>query len=181
MSVEIPGKLAYSDLAVVPDDGRRHELAEGELTVTPSPGTTHQRVVKRLCRALQDHFETGGIGEVFVAPTDLILTERDVFVPDLMVVDEPTSVTERGIEAPPLLVVEVLSPTTQANDRGVKARRYAALGVRNHALVDPLGETVECLALDGGAYRSRVRARGDGVWNHPDREGFEIPLERIWR
>src|SRR5262249_12827304 len=37
--------LTYRDYAALPDDGRRYELHDGELSVTPAPGTRHQRVI----------------------------------------------------------------------------------------------------------------------------------------
>jgi len=121
-------KLTYADLQITPDDGRRYELVRGTLLVTPSPRPRHQRISRRLTRLLEDYFTGIGRGEIFVAPTDVILTDEDVFVPDLLVVGDPSHVTERAIESPPLLVVEILSPSTRKQDRGIKAERYAELG-----------------------------------------------------
>ena len=39
-------RLTYEDYAALPDDGRRYELHEGELSVTPSPGTSHQATLR---------------------------------------------------------------------------------------------------------------------------------------
>ncbi len=85
MRSELKRKLDYSDLLVSPDDGKRYQLVRGDLYVTPSPSPVHQRISKRLQRQLEAYFETRSLGEVFNAPIDLILTEQDVFVPDLVV------------------------------------------------------------------------------------------------
>jgi Uma2 family endonuclease len=181
MATGIKRKLDYSDLQFTPDDGRRYELVRGDLLVTPSPSRTHQRVSKRLLRILEDYFENRAIGEVFCAPTDVILTPQDVFVPDLVIVADPNDNAERGIERPPLLVVEILSPSTRHVDRGVKSNRYAELGVVHYWIVDPEAKHIECLRSEGGAFRLVVEAEGHNSLTHPDWSGLEIDLAALWR
>jgi len=181
VSPELKRKLDYSDLSITPDDGRRYELVQGDLHVTPSPSPVHQRISKRLQRVLEDYFETRAIGEVFNAPIDLILTNQDVFVPDLLVVGDPMHVTKRGIEGPPLLVVEILSPSTGTRDRGIKARRYAELGVEHYWIVDPAKKRVECHRLSEGAFRPLIDAEGKTELAHPDWDGLAIDLASLWR
>jgi Uma2 family endonuclease len=181
VSPELKRKLDYSDLLVTPDDGKRYELVRGDLYVTPSPNPVHQRVSKRLERVLTDYFEGRGHGEVFHAPIDLILTSRDVFVPDILVVADAKHVSKRGIEGPPLLVVEILSPSTSKRDRGLKARRYAELGVGHYWIVDPAKKRIECHSLSEGAFRPRTVAEGDTRLVHPDWDGLVLDLAALWR
>jgi Uma2 family endonuclease len=181
MSPELKRKLHYSDLKVTPDDGARYELVRGELLVTPSPSLMHQRVSKRLSRTLMEYFEDRSIGEVFVAPTDVILTNHDVFVPDLLVVGHPADLSKRGIEGPPLLVVEILSPSTRRQDRGPKARRYAELGVDHYWIVDPDRRRVECHRLVQGSFRPVVHAEGNTTLVHPSWDGLTVDLAALWR
>ena len=100
MASELKRTLDYSDLQVTPDDGKRYELVRGGILVTPSPSPVHQRISKRLQRQLEAYFETRSLGEVFAAPIDLILTEQDVFVPDLVVVTDPGSYHEARHRVP---------------------------------------------------------------------------------
>ncbi len=181
MAPELEPKLNYSDLQVTADDGRRYELVRGELLVTPSPTPLHQRILKRLHLVMVGYFESRSIGEVFFAPVDLILTNQDVFVPDLLVVADPGHVSRRGIEAPPLLVAEILSPSTRKQDRGLKARRYAELGVSHYWIVDPDGKRVECYRLEDGVFRQRIEAEGDTTLEHPDWPGLVVDLAALWR
>ena len=174
-------KLTYADLQVTPDDGRRYELVRGALLVTPSPRPRHQRISRRLLLVLEDYFGRGRRGEVFHAPTDVILTDEDVFVPDLLVVADPNGITDRAIEAPPLLVVEILSPSTRRQDRGVKAERYAELGVAHYWIVDPEQERVELLRLEDGAYRLIAGGAGATSLAHPDWDGLVLDLGALWR
>ena len=79
--------LTYEDYAALPDDGRRYEIHDGELSVTPAPGTSHQRVSRNLNAILGAMSRTRGLGEVLYAPVDVILRtgrEIDVVQPDLI-------------------------------------------------------------------------------------------------
>ncbi len=58
--------LTYRDYEALPADGRRYELHEGELSVTPAPGTQHQWLVGELFALLREHVRTRGLGQVFV-------------------------------------------------------------------------------------------------------------------
>jgi len=174
-------KLDYSDYARIPPDGKRYELLDGDVYVTPALSPLHQRVSKRLQRQLEAYFEVSGRGEVFNAPIDLILTPHDVVQPDLVIVTDPGQVSGRGIEGPPALVVEVLSPSTRDHDRTVKARRYAALGIRHYWVVDPEASRVECYRGETAGYALVVKAEGEASMSHPDWPGLTISLAELWR
>src|SRR5437879_2452445 len=100
--------LTYGDYAALPDDGRHYELHRGELSVTPAPGTRHQEAVISLGSKLYEHVRSHGLGKVFVAPTDCILSSVTVVQPDILYVatDRLSMISERGIEGAPTLVVE---------------------------------------------------------------------------
>ena len=172
-------KLTYADYARIPDDGKRYEVLEGGLLVTPAPNIPHQRASKRIQRQLEDYFESRGLGEIFNAPVDVILSDHDILQPDL-VVARPGQISKRGIEGSPLLVVEILSPSTERRDRTSKGRRYAALGVPHFWLVDPERRIVECLRLEGGRYLLTSRGN-EGTLSHPDWPDFVLDLDVLWR
>lgn len=174
-------KLDYEDYARIPPDHNRYELLEGDLYVTPAPSPLHQRVSKRLQRRLEAYFEARGLGEVFNAPIDVILTNQDVVQPDLVVVTNSAQISARGIEGPPTLVVEILSPSTRDHDRTAKARRYSALGVPHYWLIDPEGSRVECYRAQAGVYALVIEGHGDGSVAHPDWPGLVLPLPELWR
>lgn len=174
-------KLDYSDYARIPPDGKRYELLAGELYVTPAPSPRHQRISRRLQRQLEDYFHGRGLGEVFNAPIDLILTPHDVVQPDLVVVTEAAQVSDRGIQGPPTLVVEVLSPTTREYDRTVKARRYAALGVHHYWVVDPESSRLECYRAQAAEYALVAQGEGDQTLTHPDWPDLSLTLAELWR
>jgi len=151
--------LTYSDYAALPDDGRRYELHQGELSVTPAPGVRHQRVIIPLGSRLYEHVRARGLGEVLVAPTDCILSNVTVVQPDILYVatDRQTIISERGIEGAPTLAVEVLSPSTARLDRDRKMKLYAEYGVPYYWIVDPETRSVEAYTLTGTAYALAAR------------------------
>jgi len=155
--------LTYADYAALPDDGRHYELHEGELSVTPAPGTRHQRVKINLFDILLHHVRNRGLGDLFDAPTDCILSDTSVVQPDIVFVDarHVSRVSERGIEGAPSLVVEVLSPSTERTDRGRKLELYAHHGIQHYWVVDPVARTIEGYVLDAGAYRLAGRVSGE--------------------
>ena len=54
--------LTYADYAALPDDGKRYEIHEGELSVTPAPGTRHQMVCANLGDVLRAHVKQRASG-----------------------------------------------------------------------------------------------------------------------
>lgn len=129
----------------LPDDGMRHELIDGELIVTPAPAWSHQRAVLALYRQLHDCVAAWGIGDVMVAPADIIFDQRTLVEPDLFVVPLVNGRRPRdwASVAQLLLVVEVLSPSTARYDRQLKRLRYQREGVPEYWIVDVASRLVE--------------------------------------
>ena len=180
MGPELRRKLDYSDYVSTPDDGKIYQIVEGNLYVNPSPSPAHQRVSRRLQLQLEAYFHGRSLGEVFNAPIDVILSDHDVLVPDLVVVSKPEFISNRGIEGPPILIVEVLSPSTQKQDRGPKARRYAASGVEHYWIVDPTAKRMECHRLEDQSFQLVAEFDGDSSFEHPDLTGLQIDLAALW-
>ena len=70
MTVKTP-LFTYDDLAQLPDDGKRYELADGDLLVGPAPTYDHQRIVWQFSRLLM-RAEDAGYGQGVVAPVDVV-------------------------------------------------------------------------------------------------------------
>ncbi len=152
---QIERPYTASDLATMPDDGRRYEVIGGELIVSPSPTTQHQRVSRRLTRLLDEYLERTGNGEVFAAPLDVLLGNHDILQPDFVIVlrENADRVTDAGIVGPPDLVVEILSPGSVAIDRVRKSATYATFGVPEYWIVDPATKTILAQKLVNGQYQ----------------------------
>jgi hypothetical protein len=77
-------KLTYDDFLLFPEDGERHELIDGEHSVTPSPNTKHQAVSGNLYFLVRSWLKDHPVGRIFYAPFDVVFTQFDVVEPDLL-------------------------------------------------------------------------------------------------
>ncbi len=144
---EVKKFYTYDDYLKI-DDGNRYELIEGELFLTPSPGTRHQFVAGNIFLLVSLYVQKAGSGKVFIAPLDVVLDEpakKNTFQPDVIFIsnDRLGIIEEARINGAPDLVVEVLSPATIRRDRGKKSRRYFLSGVKEYWLVDPQERLLE--------------------------------------
>ncbi|MEU8102861.1 Uma2 family endonuclease [Nonomuraea muscovyensis] len=150
----LPGVPPFTvdDLLKFPDDGNRYELFNGSLLVSPSPAPLHQRAIRRLERILEDAapLDLEPLGTV-----NLRVSAVDYYIPDLVVVPVerteavPLMFSPRDIR----LAVEVVSPSTQARDRGFKTGAYAEAGIPVYWRVEmDEGPTVYVYELDGETY-----------------------------
>jgi Uma2 family endonuclease len=132
------GGLTYADYAATPDD-ERWELIDGVLyRMAPAPNTKHQQVLFNLVSAFVLHFSRfGQQGQLFFAPTDLILSDGTTVQPDMLFVSEDRRgiITLRGCEGPPDLVVEIPSPSNTAHDLDVKRELYARFGIPEYLIL----------------------------------------------
>src|SRR5438309_6818965 len=79
-----PIKLTYEDYVDLPDDGRRYEILDGELEVSPAPAPRHQAVLRDLTLAVYAHVRERRLGEVYFAPIDVILADTSIVQPDFV-------------------------------------------------------------------------------------------------
>lgn len=176
------GRWSIADYERLPDDGQRYELLDGELRMTPAPGTTHQAISLRIAHHLYTLLEMSGTGRVFAAPIDVELGPATIVQPDIVVVlpDGRATITEQRIIGPPDLVVEIVSPGTASYDRREKRDSYGLAGVREYWIVDPASRTVELLTLDGTAYRSEHVYRGKAVLPSMVITGWDVATEQLF-
>ncbi|MBI4610415.1 MAG: Uma2 family endonuclease [Candidatus Rokubacteria bacterium] len=174
--------LTYKDYEALPADGRRYELHEGELSVTPAPSPAHQRVLRKLLMIVNPYVEAHGLGEVFVAPIDCILSDTTVTQPDIVYLESArlSAISARGIEGPPTLVIEILSPSTAQIDRGAKFQLYARHGVPHYWIVDLEARSIEAYSLSGGAYQLTARVSGSEPVSLPPFPDLELVPASLW-
>jgi Uma2 family endonuclease len=177
-------KLTYEDYLYLPEDGKRHEIIDGEHYVTPAPSIRHQRLVTRLGRLLDAFAAERGAGLALVAPTDVVLSETDVVQPDLLFVSKARMqrVTDANIRGAPDLVVEVLSAANRRTDEITKRDLYAKYGVSEYWIVDPELETVKVyrLAEKGFERAAELSAERQDALASPLLPGLEIPLAELF-
>ena len=148
-------RFTYEDLQHFPDDSKRRELINGEVYVTPAPTIRHQRIVANLLVLINDFLREHPLGEVFVAPVDVIFSEQDddVAEPDLIYLSKEKAniVSKRGIEGAPDWLIEVTSPSTVKRDFTLKRKLYQKYGVRLYWILDLDAEMIH--VWDEGEHR----------------------------
>jgi Uma2 family endonuclease len=175
-------KLTYEDYVHFPDDGRIHELIDGDHYVSPAPGTGHQRVSRRIQFQLYEQLEKPGLAEVFNAPTDIHLTEIDVVQPDLAVIDLTRKhiISPKKINAAPDLVVEILSESTAPRDRSLKRDLYQRAGVPQYWIVDPEANEVRPHRLSAEGVYEELPAQRERIEFRTERLHAVVDLTQVW-
>ncbi len=180
-------KWTYDDLLELPEDGKRHEIIDGEHFVMSSPVRRHQAILGRLHLAFGNFLANRpALGQVYLSPFDVVFSRFDVVQPDLLfVADDQTDIlTEKNVQGAPALVIEILSEGTRNHDEQTKRRLYARGGVREYWMVDTDGGvvTVYRRVARGMLCRiSRLTLRDHAVLTTPLLPEFELPLDRLFQ
>ncbi len=159
MATHIEPLLTVADLDLMPDDGNRYEVIEGELFVSRSPSLTHQSVSGNLFRSIDTYLIQNPIGRLWATP-GVIFSELSGVIPDLVFVsherrDEIASGDR--ITGAPDLVIEIVSPgaENERRDRIAKMQLYAKYGVKEYWIVDFEKRTIEVYFLEGRTLQLR--------------------------
>ena len=148
-------KLTYDDFLLFPDDGKRHELIDGEHYVTASPNTKHQRVSGNLYWLIRGYLEEHRIGRIFYAPFDVVFSHFDVVEPDLLYMSNARAaeiLTAQHVKGSPQLVIEIGSPSTRGRDETIKRRLYERSAVDEYWVVDPDVDLVRVYRRTGNRF-----------------------------
>ena len=155
MATEIKPLLTVADLDLMPDDGNRYEIIEGELLVSRAPGLVHQRVSRNLLVIIADYLARHPVGEVLATP-GVMFSELSGVIPDLIFIsNERRNEIASGerVTGAPDLVIEILSPGAEnaRRDRVAKRQLYGRYGVKEYWVVDPAQQVVEIYHSQDGA------------------------------
>ena len=172
--------LTREEFLGLPLDDLRHELVGTVHLVTPSPVPRHQLLAQRIFAQLLHPVVSAGRGEIFLAPIDVLLSQSDIVVPDLvLVLDRNRSIiTEQNLEGTPDLVVEVTSPSTKFRDLGVKRELYERHGVGEYWVVLPDESALLEYRLNEGSYGEPTRQTKRVELRALD--GVAVDLSKIW-
>jgi Uma2 family endonuclease len=178
----LPRKMTYSELLLLPEDGPRIELYDGEVWEMPSASVRHQQVSMNTAFLLREYENRAG-GRVLAAPLDVIFSELNVVQPDVLYF-VPERVALLNMDPRPRqrpdLVVEIGSPTTKHNDRGRKLRMFARYEVPEYWILEIDSRAIEIRSLRGSFYEVTVEASGDAVVTSPLLQDLSFPLPRLF-
>ena len=143
MSQTIDERIRWTitDLELLPDNGNRYEIIDGELFVTRAPHWGHQKATGNIYAELRTWSLSTGLGEAVPTP-GIIFTDADNVIPDVVWVSKERLAIllddEGHLTGAPELVVEVLSPGVQneRRNREVKLKLYASRGVQEYWILN---------------------------------------------
>jgi Uma2 family endonuclease len=177
-------KLTYRDYVHIPEDGRRHEIVDGEHYVTPAPFVPHQDLLVELTIRLGGFVKAYRLGKLLVAPTDVLLSPHDIVQPDLLFVSNERAaiVRSKNLQGAPDLVIEILSPSSRRLDKVLKLRAYERNGVQTYWLFDPSRKGVQTWERTDDGLRPQpfLSAAAGDVLTSPLLPGFELPLAEVF-
>ena len=174
-------KFTYEDYKHTPED-KRYELLDGELIMVLAPRTAHQRTSRDILIPINTFVAENDLGEVFIAPCDVVLSDTDVVQPDLLFVSKERShiINEDNIRGAPNLVIEILSPSTAQRDRTLKRTLYALHGVPEYWQADTDAKIAMVLTLDDGEYKvAGIYGEGQMLVS-PLLQGFTLEIDKIF-
>jgi Uma2 family endonuclease len=178
----LPRRMTYSELLKMPEDGPRIELYDGEVWEMPSATGDHQHVALNTAVLLRDYERRAG-GRVAIAPLDVIFSEVNVVQPDVLYFIEarlPLFTQDKRPRHRPDIVVEILSPTTEGNDKGRKLRMFARYEVPEYWMIDTDERTLEIRSLRGEFYTVTVKASGEDRVTSPLLPDLSFPLQHLF-
>jgi len=121
----------------------RHEYYRGEVFARVGGRRGHSRVIANLARHLGNHLD-GTPCQVFSEGMKVQIADDGVVYPNVFVTCGKMFRQDEQVIGDPVLVIEVLSPSTQGQDRSLKFACYRRLpSLREYALVDPETRRVE--------------------------------------
>ena len=176
-----PDRYTYKDYLLI-DDDKRYEILRGGLIMVPAPFTIHQRLLRNIEDILWNFVKEKKLGEVLVAPTDVVLSEDIVVQPDILFISKEglDIIKEAAIMGSPDLIVEIISPSSASYDTVEKRDIYEEYGVKEYWLVFPQEKAIEVLTLEDGVYRELCKGRKTGVVRSKIIVGLEVDLKDVF-
>ena len=176
-------RSTYEDCQKTPDD-ERWELLNGELIMPAAPGVNHRRIVGSLFTQISAFVSQSALGEVLLAPCDVVLSEENVVQPDLLFVSSSRGhiITHENVCGSPDLVVDVLSPASASRDWREKMDAHAEHGMREYWIVDPDAGRIWVMTLSDAR-----RFNEDGNYGVDDAprsvvlEGIDLDLTSVFQ
>lgn len=135
--------------------GQLVELVDGSIEVPAMPTKTHQQIVHALLALLLDFLRANRAGDAVAAPYRMRLREATFREPDIVVYTaEHLDRFGERYGGPADLVVEVVSDDAASRIRDYEDKRhdYAAAGVPEYWIVDPVAGQVTVLGLSSDGY-----------------------------
>ena len=184
MSIPKEKWMTVDDLLLMPDDGNRYEVIEGELFVTRAPNYEHQAVISKLTTLIGIYLERNPIGSVVGGP-GVIFSKFSGVIPDLIFLTHKTrkKVLSGGkLKGAPELAIEIVSPgaASHRRDRVAKRNLFGKHGVQEYWIVDYKTRAVEVYALEQNVLQLVAKLSEQDTLTSSVRPGFTCSVAAIF-
>ncbi len=175
-------RYTYEDYLKTPDD-KRYELIEGELYMTPSPITNHQRISRKIEFLLEKFVTENELGEIFYAPYDVYFDDENVVQPDILFIskDRLNIIGDKNLQGAPDLVIEILSESNAYRDLIQKKKLYARFGVKEYWIAVPGEKTIDIHILKDKTYQLYKTLGEYDTLESQILKGFKMELKTIFK
>jgi len=174
------------DLELLPDDGNRYEIIDGELYVAKQPDWQHQLVCSQLVILLGVWNEQSQAGYVMQEPGIIFADDTNV-VPDVIWISQKRLKTvlhsDGKFHNTPELVIEVLSPgaENERRDREVKLKLYSRRGVKEYWVVNWRAQNLEVYRREDAVLTLEQTLQGSDILESSLLPGFRCEVGRIFK
>lgn len=127
-----------------------YERIDGREVMLSAAAIPHLRIQRNLSRIIGNYLLKKRC-EVF-SEAKVVFDDKNWFQPDIIVVCDKDKIKDTYIEGAPDFVAEILSPTTQLRDFGIKKDTYEKFGVKEYWIIAPKEETVTVYLLKDGKF-----------------------------
>ena len=179
------GPWTSTDLDVMPVNGVRYEIVDGDLFMSKAPHWHHQRACGKILRALDEWSQEVGLGEAVITP-GVLFDEADDVIPDVVWISHErlnVLMDKAGhLTGAPELAVEVLSfgEQQEKRDRQFKRKLYETQGVREYWIADWRLKQVEIYRREQGMLRLVATLLAEDTVTSPLLPGFSSPVVRFF-
>jgi Uma2 family endonuclease len=152
MATTTTAPMTLEEFERLPDDGNRYEVSEGELIVMTAPKSLHNRIVRKIFKAIEAFLDKSALGESYAESAQILsrnpLTIR---IPDVAFLSNErirTTEEDEYFAGAPELAIEVVSPSQSANYMGTKVEQYLRFGAKQVWIVYPKRKCIHVYRAD---------------------------------
>ena len=178
-------RWTIQDLELLPEDGNRYEIVDGELYVAKQPHLHHQIVCSKIVALLEHWSEQTHMGLAIFTP-GVIFTNDNAVVPDVVWISYERLATalqaDGKLHSSPELVIEVLSPgvENERRDRELKLKLYSRRNAKEYWIVNWQERTLEVYRRENAELKLIKTLDETNVLDTPLLPGFSCKVGELF-
>jgi Uma2 family endonuclease len=177
-------KMSYEEFLSWAEDGSHVEWVDGEVIIMSPTSHQHQGIADFLTALLRHFVEANELGIVLSSRFQMKLSTRPSGrEPDVMFVSNERLAFLRDayLDGPADLAVEIISPESEARDRGEKFSEYEQAGVREYWLIDPFRKQTDFYLLGDDDIYEAASVGADGIFHSRELDGLYLKTEWLFQ